>query len=199
MGVKKLTKDTRLTLKQEAFCIAFIETNDGVRAYQRAYNCKSESNARSAYKEAHRLIHLPHTAARIAALRREVAERAGILAADVVRELWDNALKAKIGNDKLDKDGKVIGQDRPDWSSSNQALIAVGNHLGVFAKKEDLDRSSPFDNLTHEQIKELIALLRAKKDEFRGRAKPAEPAPQLPDPGIPDDGLLVRVARSDLN
>jgi hypothetical protein len=65
-----------LTQRQEAFCLAFIETGNASEAYRRAYKPKKAS-AKTVNEEASRLLADPKVSARVAELRAGAAKSAG--------------------------------------------------------------------------------------------------------------------------
>lgn len=84
---------------------------------------------------------------------------------DVLRELWDNAMRGKAAVPVLDHEGKETGEFRTDLSASNKAFELFGKeaHRMFVDRKEIL--TGPIDSLTHEERKSLLALL----DELTGQ------------------------------
>lgn len=76
----------RLTPKQEAFCVAYLETGNAAEAYRRAYDGKGGS-PNSLYVTACRLLDNPKVALRIAVLQSVAAERAVVSKQRVLAEL----------------------------------------------------------------------------------------------------------------
>jgi len=62
-----------LTQRQEAFCLAFVETGNASEAYRRAYNAQNMS-ADAVNVEASRLVNNPKVSLRVAAPRTTGAE-----------------------------------------------------------------------------------------------------------------------------
>lgn len=131
----------KLTPKQEAFCLAYLETGNASEAYRRAYsaeNMKPETVNRSA-KE---LLDHPKITARLAELRRPIAKRHKITLDDLLRELEEArsaalscenpqssaAVSATMGKAKL------LGLDRPDIELDLEA-----KRLGVEKLRRELD------------------------------------------------------------
>jgi phage terminase small subunit len=80
---------TKLTIKQEAFCQAYIETGNASEAYRRAYgagNQKPETLNRNAFKL---LNENSKIEARIAALRKKIEKRHDLTIDDLIAELED--------------------------------------------------------------------------------------------------------------
>jgi phage terminase small subunit len=77
-----------LTLKQEAFCSAYIETGGNAsEAYRRVYDVSPDCKPNTVEKRACELLKNGKVAGRIAALRAEISKRLEITADKVVREL----------------------------------------------------------------------------------------------------------------
>ncbi len=75
---KKLTtvsKDQKLTEKQERFSLAYLETGNASEAYRRSYSPKKMA-AKTVNEEASRLMADPKIAARITELRQPAVEKA---------------------------------------------------------------------------------------------------------------------------
>ena len=66
-----------LTQKQEAFCLAFVETGNASEAYRRAYRAKKMAE-KTVHECASRLLADRKVAARVAALRAKAADQAGL-------------------------------------------------------------------------------------------------------------------------
>ena len=67
----------KLTAKQEAFCLAYIETNNASEAYRRAYNASKMKDG-TVHQTASRLLADVDVTARLEQLRAPVRERAKI-------------------------------------------------------------------------------------------------------------------------
>lgn len=78
-----------LTPKQEAFCQSYIEQGNATEAYRQAY--QSQANIKTQKKEAHRILHTPSVAARVAELRAAqevIAQKVhGVTIASLLEEL----------------------------------------------------------------------------------------------------------------
>lgn len=73
MGAEE--KAQKLTIKQEMFCLAYIETGNASEAYRRAYDPK-EAKPATINRTAKELMDTPKIAARIEELKAPVIERA---------------------------------------------------------------------------------------------------------------------------
>lgn len=83
-----------LTLKQEAFCLKYIETGNASEAYRLSYaaeNMKPETVHRSANE----LMGNPKVTARLSELRQAVEEQHGVTVDSLLRELEEARMVAK--------------------------------------------------------------------------------------------------------
>lgn len=78
---------TNLTPKQEAFCIAYLETGNASEAYRRTYDAH-KSNPATINRRAKDLIDDGKIAARLAELRQPAIEKAQVSAEATLREAW---------------------------------------------------------------------------------------------------------------
>lgn len=133
----------RMTDKQKRFCEEYVIDLDPVRAYMAVYkNCKKE---RAAAASASALLTNPNIAAYVRELQQKVFERAMITAEDVVRDLiavkdrcmqavpvqvWDSERHCYVDSDS---------QFTFDSKGANTALKLLGDHLGMFQKRVELD------------------------------------------------------------
>jgi phage terminase small subunit len=85
-----------LTVKQEAFCLAYMETGNASEAYRQAYDAENMS-ANAIGVEACRLMDNPNVALKVEELKEEAKQRNAITVDDLIKELEearDAALKA---------------------------------------------------------------------------------------------------------
>lgn len=75
-----------LTAKQEAFCLAYMETGNASEAYRRAYDAE-KMGAASVHVNASKLLSSAKVALRVEELRSEAVKRNEITVDDLVREL----------------------------------------------------------------------------------------------------------------
>ena len=66
-------EDDRLTGKQEAFALAYVETGNAAEAYRKAYNVKAATQHSTIYSAASRLMADSKICARVAELQDQVA------------------------------------------------------------------------------------------------------------------------------
>lgn len=75
-----------LTNKQEAFCLAYVETNNASEAYRRSYNAKNMKPS-TVNRSAFEVLENPNVAARIKELRADHAERHEITIDSLIQKL----------------------------------------------------------------------------------------------------------------
>lgn len=112
-----------LTIKQENFCLAYIETGNASEAYRRAYNAES-MKPESVNREAKVLIDNPKIAARLEELRKPAREAAGVTLEGHLKELAELRELAK-------KDGK--------YGPAIQAEMARGKASGLYVERSHVD------------------------------------------------------------
>ena len=82
-----------LTAKQEAFCLAYIETGNASEAYRRAYDA-SKTKPDVVHVKASQLLANGRVAVRVAELQAEAAKRNEITVDDLLAELEEARSKA---------------------------------------------------------------------------------------------------------
>lgn len=185
----------KLTPKQEAFALAYIETGNASEAYRRVYKVdamKPESVNRSAFK----LIEHVKIASRIAALRKQLEERTLVTEARVIEEVARLGLvdparlmgengellpikdippevraaiaSIEVSEEKNDK-GVVIGYVKKIklWDK-NSALEKLMKHLGSF-EKDNKQRAGLFDRVPRETMKAIEEKLLALRTGVAGQ------------------------------
>ena len=113
-----------LTVKQEKFCQAFIETGDASEAYRQSYNA-GKMPPTSIHVKAHEVRHNVNVSLRIDELRAEAAERNKITVDDLVRELEEARVMAATG-------------DKPQTASMVAATLGKAKLLGLSVDKVDM-------------------------------------------------------------
>lgn len=109
-----------LTPKQEAFCLAYLETGNASEAYRRAYNA-SQMAADTIHRKAKEVLDNGKVTARLAALRAPAVARAQLTLAQHLadlRRLRDSAQRAK------------------QYGPAIQAEIARGKAAGLYDAEE---------------------------------------------------------------
>lgn len=113
-------KEPKLTPKQEAFCLAYIETGNASEAYRQAYNV-SRMKPETVNRCAKELLDNPKITARIQALRASAAKKAQFTLEshiETLKELRDEA--------------KALGQ----MSAAIQAETQRGKAAGFYVEKK---------------------------------------------------------------
>lgn len=76
-----------LTAKQEAFCLAYVETGNASEAYRRSYEVGADTKPETVWNESSRLVRNPDVAARIAELRKQARELTLVSIGSLTEEL----------------------------------------------------------------------------------------------------------------
>lgn len=123
---KKVDKK-KLTIKQENFCLAYVETGNASEAYKNSYAC-SKMNNTSIRVAANEILNNPHITLRIAELRKPIIERHKITVDDLIAELDENRLAA-------------LSAETVQSSAATAATMAKAKLLGYMTDKVDLTSS----------------------------------------------------------
>ena len=83
----------KLTLKQEAFAQAYIETGNASEAYRRAYNAENMAQ-NSIAVQACKMLNIPKIALRVDELRANAQERHEVTVDSLIRELEEARIAA---------------------------------------------------------------------------------------------------------
>ena len=129
--------EARLTPKQEAFCLAYLETGNASEAYRRAYDAEGMSS-NAVGVEAFKLLENPKIANRLAILREPVIKRAQITMEDLLAELEEArkiaiedrnaspAVAATMGKAKLlGMDKQVLEHTGPNGAPMTPSVIVL--------------------------------------------------------------------------
>lgn len=145
----------KLTLKQENFCLAYIETGNATEAYRRAYN-KRDIKTDTANRNAKKLMDNVKIMSRLEELRKPIIKRHNVTVDSLIGELEEArqlaleteqtsaAVGATMGKAKLcGLDKQVIDHTSSDGTMSpkqisEEELKAELDRLG-FGKKSQLD------------------------------------------------------------
>lgn len=127
-----------LTIKQERFCMVYIETGNASEAYRQAYNAEKMKEA-TINNKAYALLKNGEITARLDELRKEHSQRHNITVDDLIKELEETknvalsamipqcsaAISATMGKAKLlgFLDKKDEGKDKEDLASALNKLI----------------------------------------------------------------------------
>ena len=90
MKLDELEKVNKLTLKQEAFAMAYVESGNASKAYKTVYNVNDNASDNSINVEASKLRHTPKITLRI----RELQELAQVRHSITIHTLTDELEKA---------------------------------------------------------------------------------------------------------
>src|SRR5690606_16568854 len=112
----------KLTAKQEAFCLAYIETGNASEAYRRAYNAEN-MKPETVNRKAKDLLDNGKIGARLAALREPILERHGDTVDSLLVEL--EAARAR-----------ALAVDRP--SAAVSATMGKARLLGLDRQQLDV-------------------------------------------------------------
>ena len=138
-----------LTLKQEAFCQAYIQNGGNAsEAYRTAYDAgkmKAETIQNNAYK----LLQNNDVATRVAELRAAIEERHQITMDDLIGELEEARSQA-------------IGLTVPQLSVAVSATMGKAKMLGFLSDKVELSGKVGFDNVPLEELTSSLNALLSK-------------------------------------
>jgi phage terminase small subunit len=133
-----------LTIKQEKFCMVYIETSNASEAYRQAYNCENMKE-NSINVNASKLLADAKITLRLEELRKEHAERHNLTINDLIREL-EEARKAALSA-----------------LPSPQSSAAVAATMGK-AKLLGLDKGEQKEEKPKENQKVIIEVVDARKN-----------------------------------
>ena len=137
-------KELKLTAKQEAFCLAYIETNNASEAYRQAYN-SSKMKPESVNESASRLLADVKIAARLEQLRAPVRDRAQITLESHLERLNHLSLMA---------------EQAEQYSAAIKAEESRGKVSGLYVEKIDHTSSDKSFSASASQEAVLLALAR---------------------------------------
>ena len=118
----------KLTPKQEAFCLAYMETGNASEAYRRSYNA-GKMQAESIRVNAGKLLVSTTVALRIQELKDKAAERNAITVDDLLKELEEARALA-------------FGGERPQPAAMVSATMGKAKLLGFDVQKIDANITS---------------------------------------------------------
>lgn len=94
-----------LTIKQEKFCMVYIETGNASEAYRQAYNCKNMS-ANAIKNEAYKMLESPDISLTVENLKKEHSNRHKLTVDDLVKEL-EEARQAALNAETVQSSAAV--------------------------------------------------------------------------------------------
>ena len=137
----------KLTAKQEAFCLAYIETNNASEAYRRVYD-SNKMKPESVNESASRLLADVKITARLAELREPIMQRHNVTVDSLVLEL-EEARQA------------ALSADTPQSSAAVAATMGKAKLCGL--DKQVIDLMSSDGSMTPAASQEaVLQALRAK-------------------------------------
>ncbi len=138
-----------LTLKQEAFCQAYIQNGGNAsEAYRSAYNA-GKMKPESINVNASRLLADTKVALRVSELRAAIEERHQITMDDLIGELEEARSQA-------------IGLNVPQLSVAVSATMGKAKMLGFLSDKVELSGKVGFDNVPMEELTSSLNALLSK-------------------------------------
>ena len=99
-----------LTTKQEAFCLAYVETGNASEAYRSAYDVGENTKPETVWKRASELMADGAVAGRVAELKAQAAERALVTVASLTTELDEARALAKAVANPAAMTGATMGK-----------------------------------------------------------------------------------------
>jgi phage terminase small subunit len=124
----------KLTLKQEAFCLAYIETGNATEAYRRSYSC-GNMKPESVNRKAKELMDNGKITARLEELKKPILDRHSITVDSLIRELEEARMIAAAAN-------------TPQASAMIRATLGKAELLGMLGKDKGLDEDEPVASAT---------------------------------------------------
>lgn len=157
MDGKKVSKEDRLTAKQERFCQKFVECGSGFEAYKFAFNTKTKRD-QTVYTDACELRKNPKIARRIEYLQNHLAESSGITALQIVREhqkiAFCDATKLRKGWMTLKDFEQLTPDDRAcikkiDTKQTKRMTADGEEVIDEFVRIECFDKQKSLDSLAN--------------------------------------------------
>ena len=142
-------KEYKLTIKQEAFARAYVETGNASEAYRRAYD-SSKMKPESVYESASRLLADVKITARLAELREPIMQRHNVTVDSLVLEL-EEARRA------------ALSADTPQSSAAVAATMGKAKLCGL--DKQVIDLMSSDGSMTPAASQEAVLAALARKHQ----------------------------------
>lgn len=130
----------KLTVKQEAFCLAYIETGNASEAYRRSYSAEKMKQEVVAI-EASRLLDNPNVALRVAELQQSVVKRHEVTVDSLMLELEEARVAA-------------MGASNPQSAAAVAATMGKAKLAGLLVDKIE----AKVNNLSEVKDDELAAI-----------------------------------------
>ena len=120
----------KLTPKQEAFALAYVETSNASEAYRGVYNVSESTKPERIWSDASKVLNNPRVAQRVKELQDEIKERSMVTIQSITEELEEarkiatikeqpaNMVAASMGKAKVN--GLLV--ERNDHTSSDKSM-----------------------------------------------------------------------------
>jgi len=131
----------KLTPKQEAFVLAYLETGNASEAYRRAYNAEG-MNEKSIRREAQRLVDHPAITPRLQRLAQKAEVKALLSLEDHMSEL--SALRD-------------LAKQEKQLSAAIAAEVKRGELRKFYVKQVESGGPGDFDNMSADDLRDFIA------------------------------------------
>lgn len=118
-----MSTEVKLTIKQEKFCLAYIETGNASEAYRRAYNCKKMS-ANAICVQASRMLDNPKVALRVRELASAHAQR---------HEITVDSLTEMLKADR------TLARTEKKPGDAINAVMSIAKLHGMVVEKKNVD------------------------------------------------------------
>jgi phage terminase small subunit len=153
----------KLTPKQEAFVLAYLETGNASEAYRQCYDVSPDTKPNTVEKRACELLKNGKVAGRIAALQGKAEQRAVLDKAWVLERLMKNA-RIALGEEKIKLAVKPKGLDAAielevsdrDTAGANRALELLGKQIGMFVDRSEVGKPGDFDDMSDDDLRKFI-------------------------------------------
>lgn len=146
----------KLTAKQEAFCLAYLETGNASEAYRRAYDAGDMADS-VIHVKACELMKNGKVAVRVQQLQDAVAEKTLVTKEWVITRLVENVERAMQAEEVKLPNGEGTGEYRYEGSVANRALELLGKELKMFVDRKEVGKPGEFENMDATQLREHIA------------------------------------------
>lgn len=144
----------KLTAKQQAFCLAYIETGNASEAYRRAYDTE-RMKPQTIHCAAWRLLHTEKVAKAIAALQKAHRRRHAITVDALTTEL---------------DEARLLAIENSQSAAAVSATMAKAKLHGLLLARPK-GKLAPLDELSDEELDAYIAELEREVREACGRGK----------------------------
>jgi hypothetical protein len=134
--------DGKLTLKQEAFCQAYIETGNATEAYRRAFGEKDWAEG-ALHVQASKLLSTPKVNLRVKTLQAKAVERHDITVDDLVTELESARNKAM--------------NEPKGASAAVSATLGKAKLLGLIIDRGEVGKPGDFARMTDAELERIAS------------------------------------------